>query len=179
MTTLTKVLAVIGGLTLLLILCGVGGHYAVTAQLPPAMASQPAPIAQPAVQEQRFQEPIVIKYVSEPAPTPQVIIVERPAKPAPAAKVKYIYGQTEEAIDRLATHRLTAAEVRSMGPDQATYLRNGLYAKYGFHFKTAAIQAKFENKPWYVARFRTDEQTFSEMSRIEKNNVLMLRTYGQ
>lgn len=112
-------------------------------------------------------EDIVISSGSDPNPTPQSIVSNITAifqtKRYEANKRYYTaYDVNEEAIDP-NVHRLYLKA-----------LRNEIYARHGYVFKTSKMKTIFENAPWYRAR---KNFKVSELNEVEKKNITFISSY--
>jgi len=74
----------------------------------------------------------------------------------------------------LSTRKLTYSDISSFSPAQLRILRNEIYARHGYIFKSADLKAHFSRYPWYKPRY-TD--VTSMMSDIEKYNAQFIKKY--
>ncbi|MGF1626744.1 MAG: YARHG domain-containing protein, partial [Alphaproteobacteria bacterium] len=65
---------------------------------------------------------------------------------------------------------LTRADLAGLSPSQLRIARNEIYARHGYIFQNAELQAWFSAQPWYTPISRQ-----VTLSRIEEQNVALLR----
>ena len=53
-------------------------------------------------------------------------------------------------------------------------MRNEIYARYGYIFKTEDMKAYFESQPWYTPKYNDDTFFLTE---IEKRNIELIKQY--
>ena len=100
------------------------------------------------------QQDTIVKVVKEEAP-----------EKAPAAK---------EDFSWLATSRISKTDLDARGYAKADYriLRNAIYARHGYIFKSADLTEYFSSFSWYEPRY---SDVTSKLSSIERANVATLK----
>lgn len=74
----------------------------------------------------------------------------------------------------LSTRKLTYNDIRSLSKPQLRILRNEIYARHGYIFKSADLKAYFSKYPWYKPLYG---DVTSKMSGIEKYNAAFIKKY--
>lgn len=74
----------------------------------------------------------------------------------------------------LSTRKLTYNDIRSLNKSQLRILRNEIYARHGYIFKSADLKAHFSKYPWYKPLYG---DVTSKMSGIEKYNAAFIKKY--
>ena len=73
-----------------------------------------------------------------------------------------------------STRLLTDADVVGMGDDKLKIMRNEIYARHSYIFKTEEMQKHFSRQPWYTP---LHSDVSSELSDTEKANVKYIKGY--
>ena len=83
--------------------------------------------------------------------------------------------ECEFIIQDSDTKYLTRKDLASYTKEELALIRNEIFARYGYVFKTQEYKDYFSNKPWYTQNpsFKGDE---SELNPIEKANVGLIKT---
>lgn len=81
-----------------------------------------------------------------------------------------IPGSYPQASERL----LTNDDLMNLSKYELKIMRNEIYARHGYIFKTSDMQAYFNSQNWYVPRY--DDVT-SYLTDIEKRNIEMIKRY--
>jgi hypothetical protein len=100
---------------------------------------------------------------------PQLTNAQKHA-PAPPSQRKYVPGIYPEG----STRYLRESDVVGLTAWDLKIMRNEIYARHGYIFKTKDMIDYFYNQPWYTPRYNSVEQRFSA---IEKKNILFIRQY--
>lgn len=79
-------------------------------------------------------------------------------------------GDFPQASDRL----LTDEDLSSMSRADLKIMRNEIYARHGYIFKTAAMKAHFKGLPWYKGKYA---DVSSMLTDIENRNVALIQKY--
>lgn len=74
----------------------------------------------------------------------------------------------------LSTRKLTYSDISSLSKPQLRILRNEIYARHGYIFKSADLKAYFSKYPWYKPLYG---DVTSKMSGIEKYNAAFIKKY--
>lgn len=70
---------------------------------------------------------------------------------------------------------LNEFQVASLSPSDMRILRNAIFAKYGYNFKSADLKAFFSKFTWYQPQ--TDEVPSSKLTKDERLNVELVQYY--
>ena len=79
-------------------------------------------------------------------------------------------GKYQQASKRV----LTSSDVLSLNKYELKIMRNEIYARYGYIFKTADMKAYFESQSWYSPRYN-DVTSF--LTETEKRNIELIKRY--
>lgn len=90
--------------------------------------------------------------------------------PRPAAQARYIPGIYPEGSTRM----LRIADIRGLTNWDLKVMRNEIFARHGYIFKTEEMSTYFRSQPWYQPRFTNVE---AKLSPIEKANVKFIQQY--
>lgn len=118
----------------------------------PAPAA-PAPAATP--------EPAV-------APEPAAVAPEPVFAPEPLPQTGYLYPFT-------ATTPLGPADLAAYGSSDLEVMRNEIYARYGYAFRRADLQALFAGQSWYRPVTSDPEAAWRSMTPLEQANVIAIK----
>lgn len=76
---------------------------------------------------------------------------------------------------KLASKRiLTSSDFVNLNKYELKIMRNEIYARYGYIFKTEDMKAYFESQPWYTPKY--NDVTFF-LTEIEKRNIELIKQY--
>lgn len=81
-----------------------------------------------------------------------------------------VVGKFPETSQRV----LTAADIAGLSSYELKIMRNEIYARYGYIFKTKDMKAYFINQPWYSPKY---QNVASFLSEIEKKNIELIKRY--
>lgn len=73
------------------------------------------------------------------------------------------------------TQWLDAANLSGYSKAELRIMRNEIYARYGYSFKSADLRAYFGGQPWYTPQTTDAEAAYKRMTAIERSNVLTIR----
>lgn len=73
----------------------------------------------------------------------------------------------------VCTTRLTDADVSGMPKSELRILRNTIYARHGYIFKSADLREHFSKFNWYVP----STSAVDDLSSIEQHNVALIQRY--
>lgn len=79
-------------------------------------------------------------------------------------------GNFPQASERL----LTSSDLSGMSKQDLKIMRNEIFARHGYIFKTAEMKSYFANQSWYSGQY--DDVT-SMLSNIEKQNIELVKKY--
>jgi hypothetical protein len=79
-------------------------------------------------------------------------------------------GKYQVASERILSNN----EIAKMDKYELKLMKNEIFARYGYIFKTAEMKAYFESQPWYQPKY---EDVTSYLSDIEKRNIKLLSDY--
>ena len=68
---------------------------------------------------------------------------------------------------------LSADELYGYSARELKIMRNEIYARHGYIFKTADMRSYFARQPWYVGRYA---EVNSMLSRIEQRNIATIQS---
>jgi hypothetical protein len=80
------------------------------------------------------------------------------------------FGQYPEASNRL----LTNSDVAHLPNGELTIMRNEIFARHGYIFKTQEMIKHFSKQNWYRPLY---EEVFGDLSDIEKKNVQFIKSF--
>lgn len=73
---------------------------------------------------------------------------------------------------------LTAADLNDKSAWQLKVMRNEIFARYGYQFKSRSMQDHFSPQPWYQPKFDDSAYLYKEMlTPIEKDNIKLIQTH--
>ncbi len=86
---------------------------------------------------------------------------------------------TDTDYSWLSERRVTQSDLIGKDPFTLDIMRNSIYARRGFRFKTPGIQAYFNQQPWYRPIYPPASQMQSEniLSKLELENAVFIRNY--
>lgn len=86
---------------------------------------------------------------------------------------EYGYFSVED-YDWVSYEYITASDIRNLTDEQVDLLRNYIYAKHGYIFKSDYYYRYFSQFRWYRPRYRNVDDM---LNKYEKKNVLFLRQW--
>lgn len=87
-----------------------------------------------------------------------------------AKTISNTVGRFPQASDRL----LTPADVSSLSKADLKLMRNEIFARHGFRFKTQEMKSYFQNQAWY---FPTNNDMLMFLTENEKRNIELIERY--
>ncbi len=82
---------------------------------------------------------------------------------------------TEDALKKNASNQLLASkDVENLYLADLEVLRNSIYARHGYAFRSARMRSVFESVPWYMPVSTNVEPYLTE---IEKKNIELIKRY--
>lgn len=69
---------------------------------------------------------------------------------------------------------LTGSDLYGLSKRELRIMRNWIFARHGYIFKTADMKSFFSKQPWYKGRYSDVSSMFSE---IEKYNIRLIKSY--
>jgi hypothetical protein len=98
-------------------------------------------------------------------------------------KVSVISGQQSVSVNQSSSQSLSIVstgwvetdDLSQYSKSELRVMRNELYAKYGYRFKSADLREYFSAQPWYKPN--TDDATvaYKRMTAMERSNVLLIK----
>ena len=95
------------------------------------------------------------------------------AETSVATKSEGYYFSVEE-YDWLSYEYVSGSDISDLTDEQIDLLRNYIYAKHGYIFKTEFYRRYFSQFRWYRPRYRNVDNM---LNKYERKNVLFLRQY--
>src|SRR5688572_27336303 len=83
-----------------------------------------------------------------------------------------IQGQYPQASEKL----LTITDIQDMDEPTLKLMRNEIFARYGYIFKSAELSAHFADQPWYKP---VSTDVTRQLTDIEKKNAELIRRQEQ
>lgn len=96
------------------------------------------------------------------------------AAPAPKAAPQPAPRAGEEDFAWLSQRYVTSSDIAGMDKASLRILRNAIYARHGYKFKSADLQQYFGAFSWYVPRYA---DVTSQLSSIEQHNIQFIQSY--
>jgi len=84
------------------------------------------------------------------------------------------YGNTEGLYPQASTRQLTHNDLISMSEWQLKIMRNEIFARHGYIFKTAAMKNYFNQQSWYQPEFH---DVLHLLTPIESKNIKFIQRY--
>lgn len=78
----------------------------------------------------------------------------------------------ESLYNWLSTQRVTGDDIAGLPKGELRIMRNWIYARHGYIFKSADLRAYFSNFSWYVPRY---SDVNSQLNSIEKYNITFIK----
>ena len=75
--------------------------------------------------------------------------------------------------DWLSTREVTAKDLENKTPEQLKIMRNWIYARHGYIFKTPELSDYFSQFPWY----KPTTTVAPNLTKLEQANVAMIKSY--
>ncbi len=82
----------------------------------------------------------------------------------------FIPGRFPQASERL----LTASELRNLSNEDLKIMRNEIFARHGYIFKTNDMRTYFQNQDWYTPQY---SNVNSMLTNIEQQNIELIKRY--
>lgn len=103
----------------------------------------------------------------------------RPVARPSAAEEVAVHNETPSSLDDLieiiSVTRLTPADISSLRPSELRILRNAIYARHGYRFKSADLRDFFGRYRWYTPSKNVVSD--SELSQTEQANIMLIKSY--
>jgi len=87
--------------------------------------------------------------------------------PSPNSNFPGIFPQASQRL-------LTSSDLNGMSKHDLKIMRNEIFARYGYIFKTSEMKSYFSSQAWYHGRY---EDVSSMLSDIEHKNVALIKSY--
>jgi len=95
----------------------------------------------------------------------------RPVRqPRPVQQARYVPGLYPQASTRM----LTTADIRGLTKWDLKVMRNEIFARYGYIFKTEDMIAYFKMQSWYRPR---SHDVSAQLTPVEKKNIAFIQQY--
>lgn len=84
-------------------------------------------------------------------------------------------GGLDDLIDVVCNEKLDASDISHLSKADMRILRNAVYARHGYKFKSADLQDYFSRYSWYSPRKTVIPET--ELSATEQANIMLIKSY--
>ncbi len=126
------------------------------------------------------QEEIMESVVRKPSGSvePQTVNPQPVARPAATAEVparNEAASSLDDLIEIISVSRLTPADISSLQTSELRILRNAVYARHGYRFKSADLRDFFGRYRWYTPSKNVVSD--SELSQTEQANIMLIKSY--
>lgn len=126
------------------------------------------------------QEEIMESVVRKPSGSvePQTVNPQPVARPAATAEVPVrneAASSLDDLIEIISVTRLTPADISSLQTSELRILRNAVYARHGYRFKSADLRDFFGRYRWYTPSKNVVSD--SELSQTEQANIMLIKSY--
>ncbi len=126
------------------------------------------------------QEEIMESVVRKPSGSvePQTVNPQPVARPAATAEVparNEAASSLDDLIEIISVTRLTPADISSLQTSELRILRNAVYARHGYRFKSADLRDFFGRYRWYTPSKNVVSD--SELSQTEQANIMLIKSY--
>lgn len=81
----------------------------------------------------------------------------------------------DDLIEIISVTRLTPADISSLQTSELRILRNAIYARHGYRFKSADLRDFFGRYRWYTPSKNVVSD--SELSQTEQANIMLIKSY--
>lgn len=98
---------------------------------------------------------------------------KRAADNAGASSYDYGYTPTED-FSWLSEHRLTSSDIAGCSKQELRILRNAIYARHGYIFKSADLRDFFNQFYWYTPRYSNVDK---QLSSLERSNIAFIKSF--
>jgi hypothetical protein len=94
----------------------------------------------------------------------------------PQTYVENVYREASESIFKInsSTKKLKEADVKNLKKIDLEILRNTIFARHGFSFKTKTVRQFFDSVEWYIP---VATNVDNELSATEKENIALLKRF--
>lgn len=96
------------------------------------------------------------------------------SKPIPKPKSTYFFARGKGMFPEGSERRLTNDDVTNLSSRELKIMRNEIFARHGYIFKTNDMKVHFASQPWYTPMY--DNVTIM-LSKIEEDNVRFIQLY--
>ena len=129
--------------------------------------------------EEKYEKPDVVNISNTNTPAKEEIKVTTttPSTAKPENQntnqhnsVSSIPGRFPQASERL----LTASDLQNMSKYDLKIMRNEIFARHGYIFKTTDMKNHFQNQSWYTPKYG---DVSSKLTNIEQKNVALIQRY--
>lgn len=109
---------------------------------------------------------------------PQTVNPQPVARPAATEDVSAhtaTASSLDDLIEIISVTRLTPADISSLQTSELRILRNAIYARHGYRFKSADLRDFFGRYRWYTPSKNVVSD--SELSQTEQANIMLIKSY--
>lgn len=103
---------------------------------------------------------------------------KKASQPVPASSVAPLhdrsYSDAGNPFTYLSERRLNYNDIEGLSGSELRIMRNAIYARHGYIFKSADLRRYFSQFDWYEPRYSNVE---SQLSSIEKSNVAFIKSF--
>jgi hypothetical protein len=93
-------------------------------------------------------------------------------------KTKNKYRSTNSNYDgeypEASTSYLSSEQLKYLSPFELKIMRNEIFARHGYIFKTPEMKNYFNTQNWYYGRFTNVD---NQLTQIEKENIQLIKSY--
>lgn len=111
---------------------------------------------------------------STPLPT---VTASTPMPTQSTAQNSYSYDNNSDYLFPSDTVYITEKDLMNKSKDEVALIRNEIYARHGYIFKTEPYKSYFESKNWYIPTIQSEAFDYSSFNAIEKANIDAIREY--
>ena len=72
---------------------------------------------------------------------------------------------------------LEPKDLKQFNSSELRFMRNELYAKYGYIFKSKDLSLHFSDLDWYQPKYKYDHEVYTLFSDIEKENIQTIQMF--
>lgn len=112
------------------------------------------------------------EYATEYAEVEEFEVPEADA--ADVAEMPVVEATVEEDFAWLSQRRVEYSDIADMSLADRRILRNAIYARHGYIFKSDDLREYFSQFSWYTPRY-TD--VTGQLSELERDNVMFIKSY--
>lgn len=133
-------------------------------------AEQVVETEQVVAQESKSQQEYIKSWTTSKAEENQNTTTQKPKQQKQQATQSSVPGKYPE----VSTRRLTDSDLRHRSKRELKIMRNEVFARHGYIFKTADMKNYFNQQSWYKGRY---SNVNSKLTDLEYKNVKMIQEY--